>query len=1207
MSSPASRPDRPEGAAETRRGDDASEGHAAPSASSEGSNVAEGSSSAREGLPSAGTSTTGQDATGAEARDESPDVSSRVTSGAGKDAADAPHAPHAPSTVRPARPPQRPPSELRPRRGAASAPDARLAPPRASRGVAAVIEWRAKISQAARDVQTAVEDASGLRVDDSAADLESLVEEERKMVRDLPRNAGAALSDARRVAGTVAGATRRTVDEVVGTAVDAARAGNRAERGSRGEDPSDRGAMERRDDAARLRRKAERRAALANAASDVSERVAGALQTGSERCQGAAAGVASTAARTERFGRSAAEVAGAAARAATARFGECADAGKALLEETRRKRETKASPAGPLKRKNAPERTERVLRDRERKEKEKEKEKEKASRLRETFAETAERDRKRREEKMARVAEREAARRATLETLRARESVSRREKAALAARALAEREARKEAERLAREADRRAAKEAREAEKRAELLEKESARLASMRPERRARRERARAREAERDERVRAARAARAAERARLAAKAEAERRRGDSADEKASRLETRSIAKRRSSPFALAFASGVRSKSTKERTATNKAHSRDAPDVPCVDSQHPNMLGDALGGLLTAAGVAASAGVARVVFARADAFGAAERAKAKTAKALRLEALGRLAARAGADVRADFRDATVASVTVARARDAVAGPTSGPYRVSASAVAAETHACRRIGAPARVGPPLRLDAAWRALRRRLDSRRPIDGGDAGGDTGGDAAEEPPSPATAAAAALSPVEEAVRAAEAAAATTPAVAKYRAYRDGEEKDAEERQVSRASETKPRTNPESDDVAATPAERRDASAAGVTLVTPEVTPASTPARTPAGTPRRPAEKIDLDAVGKAADLAVLEALTPRGTPFGTPAGTPGRSRDSGTNARVFTLEEYARAVTKLEGKKEALVAALARLERRGSGVASDLEAAQDMESARATVSAGLSPRRGAYYGTDDQGDQGDRSSARRDSVDAVAAARLVTNGLDAFEGTAKRVESDDESDDEADDGFLQPETREARRAVARLYRECAALETKLRAREDIAEAEHSALSRRERETKLAYARKAIRHLSSSLRRRALLAWVLYLDEATRRRRLLRRAATKMRLRLASAAFESWLEYARMRRESRAERRLRELQKRAEQAEALEMEARRAKAAAAAKAAETASLVADAEAREARARREVEAMRSRGKASGKASGSASSDSES
>ena len=442
----------------------------------------------------------------------------------------------------------------------------------------------------------------------------------------------------------------------------------------------------------------------------------------------------------------------------------------------------------------------------------------------------------------------------------------------------------------------------------------------------------------------------------------------------------------------------------------------------------------------------------------------------------------------------------------------------------------------------------------------------------------------------------------------AAATTPAVAKYRAYRDGEEKDAEERQVSRASETKPRTNPESDDVAATPAERRDASAAGVTLVTPEVTPASTPARTPAGTPRRPAEKIDLDAVGKAADLAVLEALTPRGTPFGTPAGTPGRSRDSGTNARVFTLEEYARAVTKLEGKKEALVAALARLERRGSGVASDLEAAQDMESARATVSAGLSPRRGAYYGTDDQGDQGDQSShSRRDSVDAVAAARLVTNGLDAFEGTAKRVESDDESDDEADDGFLQPETREARRAVARLYRECAALETKLRAREDIAEAEHSALSRRERETKLAYARKAIRHLSSSLRRRALLAWVLYLDEATRRRRLLRRAATKMRLRLASAAFESWLEYARMRRESRAERRLRELQKRAEQAEALEMEARRAKAAAAAKAAETASLVADAEAREARARREVEAMRSRGKASGKASGSASSDSES
>jgi hypothetical protein len=385
--------------------------------------------------------------------------------------------------------------------------------------------------------------------------------------------------------------------------------------------------------------------------------------------------------------------------------------------------------------------------------------------------------------------------------------------------------------------------------------------------------------------------------------------------------------------------------------------------------------------------------------------------------------------------------------------------------------------------------------------------------------------------------------------------------------------------------------------------------------------------------------LDAVGKAADLAVLEALTPRGTPGGTPAGTPARSaaaregeahsQDAGTNVRVFTLEEYARAVTKLEGKKEALVAALARLERRGSGVASDVEAAQDVESARATVAAGLSPRRGAT-GT---GDQDAPFSTRRDSVDAVAARRLVANGLDAFEGTAKRdsprsasaetrridtanrdseaaerprvVESDDEAS--SDDGFFHPETRAARRAVARLHHECAALETKLRAQEDIAEAEHSALSLRERETKLAYARKAIRHLSSSLRRRALLAWVLYLDEATRRRRLLRRAATKMRLRAASAAFESWLEYARMRRESRAERRLRELQKRAEQAEALEMEARRAKAAAAAKAAETASLVADAEAREARARREVEAMRSRGKASGKGSGSASSDSES
>ena len=190
----------------------------------------------------------------------------------------------------------------------------------------------------------------------------------------------------------------------------------------------------------------------------------------------------------------------------------------------------------------------------------------------------------------------------------------------------------------------------------------------------------------------------------------------------------------------------------------------------------------------------------------------------------------------------------------------------------------------------------------------------------------------------------------------------------------------------------------------------------------------------------------------------------------------------------------------------------------------------------------------------------------------------------DGTVSGSE-DDDSDADAD-----PYVTSAQRAVARLHRECVSLETRLREREDATLAERARLSRRERDVKLAYARKAVRHLSSSLRRRALLAWVLYLDDVVKTRRLLRRAATKMRLLRASAAFESWVEYARLRRASRAERRLRELQRRAEEAEAAEMAARRAKAAAAAKAAETASLVADAEAREARARAEVEAMRSR-----------------
>jgi hypothetical protein len=439
------------------------------------------------------------------------------------------------------------------------------------------------------------------------------------------------------------------------------------------------------------------------------------------------------------------------------------------------------------------------------------------------------------------------------------------------------------------------------------------------------------------------------------------------------------------------------------------------------------------------------------------------------------------------------------------------------------------------------------------------------------------------------------VEEAVRAAEAAAAATPAVAPYRAYTSSE-------------------NASANDVAgaATPSERRVAAATGVALVTPDATPSSTPlSRTPAGTPSRPGPKaLDFSAVGKAADLAVLAALTPRGTPRGTPLGTPDRSRSAGAAEdapRVFTLEEYARAATKLEGKKEALLRSLARLEELDD--VDDHESAQDVESARVAEATRLSPRRDA---TRVHVGEGMPSSARRDSVDALAARRLVSNGLGSLEGVPDDADgrirattsdgggegegeddgtvsgSDDDYDGSGDDA--DPSVTSARRAVARLHRQCASLETRLRTREDAARNERARLSRRERDFKLAYARKAVRHLSSSLSRRALLAWVLYLDDAVKTRRLLRRAATKMRLRCASRAFESWVEYARLRRASRAERRLRDLQRRAEEAEAAEMEARRLKAAAAAKAAETASLVADAEARERRARAEVEAMRSR-----------------
>ena len=288
-------------------------------------------------------------------------------------------APRAPRAVRRSTrsPPQRPPSEIRPRRARAFAPDARLAPPRASRGVATVVEWRAKLHRRRATSRPRWRTRARLRVDDEAQDLaEPRGGGSRKMVRDLPRIAGAALSDARRVAPTVAGATRRTVDEARweprwtrrerGTAPSAARAA--------GSDGPRRGlGTSRRRGASR--RKAERRAALANAARDAPRSAATAR---SRRAPSGANGRPRGSPRPPQRERSASGAARrrsrARGRASMSRFSECADAGKALCEETRRTGRRRRLPRGLSSgRRNGA----RVLRARERKEKNRRAEKKK--------------------------------------------------------------------------------------------------------------------------------------------------------------------------------------------------------------------------------------------------------------------------------------------------------------------------------------------------------------------------------------------------------------------------------------------------------------------------------------------------------------------------------------------------------------------------------------------------------------------------------------------------------------------------------------------------------------------------------------------------------------------------------------------------------------------------------------------------------------
>ena len=565
---------------------------------------------------------------------------------------------------------------------------------------------------------------------------------------------------------------------------------------------------------------------------------------------------------------------------------------------------------------------------------------------------------------------------------------------------------------------------------------------------------------------------------------------------EKAGRLETRSITKRRCRVRAR-----VRERRTLEvderknrdkqsASATRRRSDASTPSIRCWATRW---------GLLTAAGVAASAASRGGL---ADAFGAAERACAKRRRLCGWRRSG-AARRAGADVRRfprrgrgeRHRPRARATPSPARPRARTAPSPRRRRRL--------THACRRIGRRRAAGPPLRLGAARRALRRRLDSRRPRP--ENGGDTGVDAAEEPPSPATAAAA-LSSVEEAVRAAEAAAAATPAVA-------GTARTATARKRGGTA-----------GIARAPSLERTPSP--TTSRRPRRSAATPPRRCHAGDPRD-----DARVHARARRRARRDAPPRRSTwtrwgrlriwrcssahaqrhALWYARGHAWSFAGLGTNARVFTLEVRARR-HETGGQEGSARRRLGAPGERGSAPPPISRRRKTRVGAR--DSAGLAQaRRVLRYGRSGSGRSVPRTRA---AILWTPPRRLASSRTGSTRSrNGERVESADDPTT-ADDGFLQPETREARR-LRRVHRECAALETSCANAKTSPRLNTRLYPTRTRD-QTAYARKTIA-TSSSLRRRALLAWVLYLDEATRRG-VFCAARHQMRLRLASAAFESWL---------------------------------------------------------------------------------------
>ena len=306
------------------------------------------------------------------------------------------------------------------------------------------------------------------------------------------------------------------------------------------------------------------------------------------------------------------------------------------------------------------------------------------------------------------------------------------------------------------------------------------------------------------------------------------------------------------------------------------------------------------------------------------------------------------------------------------------------------------------------------------------------------------------------------------------------------------------------------------------------------------------------------------------------------------TTERTSSTTTSALEPSAEEYALAITKLEGRKEALFERYAAMELEEGRVArvEDFDALEP------------APRGGAAENGHGSSETAGPSKARERPafVPKLALGALAGGGSGEAEAqTETRAgppgrEEADEAERSGDAPASSPrlvatpprpgpvsdsspprDPSPERVAVARLARECAVLEGRIKHR----------VERRAAEANERRLRRAARHFVFSLERRALLAWITALDEAHRRRRVMRKAAARMRLRLVSAGFEAWCEFARLRAEARAERRMRFLEAKAEAAAKAEAEAVRAREEAADEARRAASAVEAAEAREREAR--------------------------